>query len=103
MSLIFNSMKKSSSCDGYFIANAHAEVSTLSHSKKGLNPGGFESSLKLFCGELPCAPHPCLGSLCYSGFFLHSKDMNVRLTGESKLAIDVDVSANCLPPCVSTG
>lgn len=36
----------------------------------------------------------------YSGFFPHFKDMNVRLTGDFKLALGVNVSINCgISPC----
>lgn len=50
-----------------------------------------------FCMEFVCYPGP---SRC-SRFFPPSKDTHARLTGNSKLAIDVNVSGKvCLSPFV---
>ncbi len=45
-----------------------------------------------FCVEFACSPRVCVGSLWVSGFLPQSKDMQVRLTGDSELPIGVNVS-----------
>ncbi len=52
---------------------------------------GFEPTL---CVEFACSPCACMR---FSGFFPQSKDMQVRLTGDLKLPIGVNVSVSgCL-------
>lgn len=61
---------------------------------------GFARQLRPFCVKLVCSLYVPVwvftGHVC---FLLEPKDMSVRLTGDSKLVVGVDLSMNgCMSP-----
>ena len=68
-------------------------VSTVASQEEGSR---FNSQLGPFCVEFACSPRVCVGSLWvlsgFSGFLPLSKNMHVRLIGDSKLSLGVGVS-----------
>lgn len=64
-----------------------AEVSTVVSQQE---EPGFESWLEHFCVEFACLSWRLLSG--YSNFLHLSKDMHARLTGDSKLAVGMNVS-----------
>ena len=88
----------------------HVKKLLLTVLRSGLHGGqhrhltarGFQVQLPAgsFCVESACSPCVCVGSLRYSGFLPPSKNMHVRLTGDSKLSLGVSVSVcGCVSLC----